>query len=365
MASAVFILGAGASKQAGAPLMSDFLDVADHLYRSGRVPDEREHFARVFEGIAELTRVHSKSQLDISNMEAVFAAFEMARTLRRLGAYPLDQIDDLLASMRVLIVRTLEETLTIQGPTQGAGASAPEPYGDFVELIRFMRDKAVPPESVAILTFNYDIATEFALALHSLRADYALADTESDGAPVTLLKLHGSLNWVRCKGTCGSLVSWDVLDFARATMPRGPRPGTGLTIGSQIKHHSHCGVVTDGEPVIVPPTWNKGNYQAELSSVWSRAAHELSAATNIFAIGYSLPESDHFFRYLYALGTAGNTPLRRLWVFDPDRAVENRYRALLGPGALQRFRYFDKTFNRAIEIIRSAFDRESGRTDLW
>lgn len=48
MSNVVFILGAGASKQAGAPLMADFLDVATDLLRSNRVDDKKDHFERVF-----------------------------------------------------------------------------------------------------------------------------------------------------------------------------------------------------------------------------------------------------------------------------------------------------------------------------
>ena len=39
----------------------------------------------------------------------------------------------------------------------------------------------------------------------------------------------------------------------------------------------------------------------------------------------SLPASDHFFRYLYALGTVGDLRLKRVWVFDPDREVGWRF----------------------------------------
>jgi hypothetical protein len=37
--------------------------------------------------------------------------------------------------------------------------------------------------------------------------------------------------------------------------------------------------------------------------VWRTAAQHLSEAEHIFIIGYSLPETDQFFRYLYGLGT--------------------------------------------------------------
>src|SRR5205085_2387516 len=92
-------------------------------------------------------------------------------------------------------------------------------------------------------------------------------------------------------------------------------------------------------PYVVPPTWNKSQYHSVLESVWQAAARELSTAENIIVCGYSLPESDQFFRYLYALGTVGELRLKRLWVFDPNETVGKRFRGLLGQGAIQRFQY--------------------------
>ncbi len=53
MAEAVFILGAGASKECGAPLMANFLDVADDLRLRGEAGIDAVHFERVF-ALAEL-----------------------------------------------------------------------------------------------------------------------------------------------------------------------------------------------------------------------------------------------------------------------------------------------------------------------
>ena len=40
MSNVVFVLGAGCSKQCGAPLMADFLDVASFLHSTGKVGDK-------------------------------------------------------------------------------------------------------------------------------------------------------------------------------------------------------------------------------------------------------------------------------------------------------------------------------------
>src|SRR2546422_542427 len=100
----VFILGAGASQMAGAPLMSEFLDVADHLWKTGAVTKREDCFKSVFKGIAALQDVHSKARLDFNNIESVFAAFEMASTLNRFPRHKAEDIEKLIHALKVVIV---------------------------------------------------------------------------------------------------------------------------------------------------------------------------------------------------------------------------------------------------------------------
>ena len=110
------------------------------------------------------------------------------------------------------------------------------------------------------------------------------------------------------------------------------------------------------EPLIVPPTWNKTDYQGALRSVWARAAQELGEAREIFVVGYSLPETDKFFKYLFGLGAIGPSLLRRFEVFDKarDDKVGDRFRALLGPFAQRVFRsYPNVVFSGAIIMLKN------------
>ena len=80
-------------------------------------------------------------------------------------------------------------------------------------------------------------------------------------------------------------------------------------------------------------------------------------AENIFVIGYSLPQSDMFFKYLYGLGTIGERILRRFWVINPDATGEvmSKFRELLGPGARRRFKPLKMTFKESIKAIKKEF----------
>jgi len=363
MSEVVFILGAGASHKAGVPLMSNFLDVAHDLWKMGYVSDAERSFEAVFNGISALKGVHSNSQLDIHNVESVFAAFEMIKTLGNFERYDTpEKIDGLISAMKTVIVKTIEETFAL--PASGPDVQAPPPYDSFTAIVRFLREDATPPRSVSVITFNYDMALDYAFYRNQVKVDYAL-DDEGPVSGIPLLKLHGSLNWAHCSG-CKCIAPWPLesylsqhqwdtpLLYALEDMVQSFK----LSIGSNIGEFEHCGFRVRGEPVIVPPTWNKSDYHRDLSPVWSRAAKELHDAEYIFVIGYSLPPSDAFFRYLYALGTAGEGVLKRFWVFDPDPEVGRRFCELLGPGALQRFRSFHKTsgtFEEAIDTVLEAF----------
>lgn len=70
----VFILGAGASRQAGGPLMNDFIDKAEHFLLSQRAGGEEGEKAMrtVLDAINELQGVHSKSFLELDNIETLF-----------------------------------------------------------------------------------------------------------------------------------------------------------------------------------------------------------------------------------------------------------------------------------------------------
>jgi hypothetical protein len=131
---------------------------------------------------------------------------------------------------------------------------------------------------------------------------------------------------------------------------------TEMVLLDNLQQNDHlvcCGQAVGGDSAIVPPSWNKAEYRSDLVKVWKRAAAELKSATSIVVCGYSLPETDSLFRYLYGLGMVGGEPLERFWVFDPSEAVHRRFRDLLGLGALARFEARPLNFERALSQMNS------------
>jgi hypothetical protein len=71
-------------------------------------------------------------------------------------------------------------------------------------------------------------------------------------------------------------------------------------------------------------------------------------------IGYSLPETDEFFKHFYAQGSVGESVLNTVWAIDPDAGAAERFREILGATFLapECFRHLETTFEPAIAKIR-------------
>jgi hypothetical protein len=343
MADIVFVLGAGASKSAGVPMMAEFLDAAHKLYEHAPTGLSRDEFALAFTIIQHrLTRLHAKSVVDLDNIESVFGLVEMGRLIGCLPDTPENEIAMAARAIRRLLVETVEQYCLFD-----VGADSTwSPNAAYRTLVERTVAPRTPKASstYAFVTFNYDIALDYAIHWNDLKIDYALDDAPNGGVP--LLKLHGSLNWNSCL-ECGAIRA---LSFERIfQLQPQRRPGLAHkrpmgVLGGLTGIGSHCPVGVNTEPAVVPPTWNKMEYHAAFARVWHRATMELAQAREIHIVGYSMPESDVFFRDLLALSLEGPTRLERITVVNPDESVAGRIAKHLGQAAIKRFRPWSTRF---------------------
>ncbi len=96
-----------------------------------------------------------------------------------------------------------------------------------------------------------------------------------------------------------------------------------------------------------------------LTNVWKVAAKELAAADNIIVVGYSLPETDSYFKYLFALGSDSDARLRNFIVVNnsEDASLKQRYRSLVGKGIEDRVKFWPAMFSEVIENIKDVLYR--------
>ena len=110
----VFILGAGFSADAGAPVVRDFLDVSRELFddpNSGLDREERKLFQEVFDFKKKVAQAREKFEIDLDNIEELFGLVEMSQRLRPEVAHTRD-------ATVYLIAKTLQ--LSTAKPRPGA-----------------------------------------------------------------------------------------------------------------------------------------------------------------------------------------------------------------------------------------------------
>lgn len=346
MSEIIFVLGAGASKHCGTPLMKDFLDVARGLLRRGEVEEAGNAFANVMDAVGKLNAVHSKTNLDTSNVETVYTAFEMGKLLGKLpGIADEERIDGLTSAIRQVIGYTLEKTTKLPNNTD---IPFPE-YHNFTELmVKLIQTKW----SFSVVTFNYDLGLDYTLYRNGLLPDYGLGDTDLRASHITYLKLHGSVNFGKCSNlSCGKVVPYTQFQYTETIAGRGYE--TIPVISRLVKQKCpDCGEPLENDPVIIPPTWNKTAYHEQIGEVWRRTAHEMKDAEYIFVMGYSLPATDWFFNYLYGLGVEMETSVQGFYVYNPDESVKDRFENLLGISVKEgRFHYYPAEFEFAVVNI--------------
>lgn len=133
--------------------------------------------------------------------------------------------------------------------------------------------------------------------------------------------------------------------------------GLTLSYAKNFRANKHrCGAALEQLPFIVPPTWNKSSSTTpSLQNVWMRAAKALANAENIIVIGYSLPATDMFFKYLFALGINSDVHLERFIVINGPEAEKSResFKGLLGPMTEDSFQLHTVLFSQSINLINN------------
>jgi NAD-dependent SIR2 family protein deacetylase len=328
----VFILGAGFSSEAGAPLMSDFLPRARDLRDDPNSPltdAERRTFGNVIGYRFNLNKALAKVHVDLDNIEQLFGFLEMDLQLSQATD------NNLRIDMTYLIARTLEISTSTPLREQnmrvltGTVLETKYPfrfqgnqYAFFAGLVAGLWNPAKQERGTsrdAVITFNYDLLFEREMIPLGLGPQYFLDAATSDFPMVftnavlrvKLLKMHGSTNWIVCS-RCRDRIYVRVPDEAQVAFVVG-------THVCPVCHH------TTLRPFIVPPTWNKGIEERFLRPVWAAALQELVGAGRIFIVGYSFPETDQFFKYLLGLALAQNNDLSEIWIVNPSGEAHERF----------------------------------------
>jgi hypothetical protein len=282
-----YVLGAGASRDAGYPLCSELWPRMAMWVRELR--DKNPEYRQALDAIVTLNG-------PVADVERVLRDLDLG--LNAFQALAEDQRNEMMGRIQRCL-RDYFKSICVQ-------RSASPLYKALAARVALGNQ---------IVTFNYDVALENALIpAHKFGAKDGYgtgftADWEEPDSQVKVLKLHGSINWmgVTFAGVRpGSIASFSsslgarpFVDNRDSLLPTYPN----LILDRSVPSGGDVGAAR----TLIRPTYEKkfsvGTSAGEewipfFESLWSQATEALHQTDRIVIIGYSMPEADRRARAL-------------------------------------------------------------------
>ena len=188
----------------------------------------------------------------------------------------------------------------------------------------------------AVLSFNYDLLMDNALANAGKLTDSGYmvnfqkslsydewTRSDEQKSEVTLLKLHGSMNWLHCS-SCNAYL-----------LTRSEKIGPWNV--SLPKACPNCGESGEYfERVIVPPILAKDYTVQPLKSLWNHARRYAERTKEVIIIGYSFPPTDFAAESLLrtSLPWASQRQVH-FTIVNPDKTVFERFKAAFNSSTVE------------------------------
>lgn len=280
----VYFLGAGFSAPLGLPVVSNFLRMAKDLGNSQA--EQYGYFREVFQQIDQLAKIKNRYYSNQEDIEEILSLLEVEPFVKKSE------------STRALFKKFIRDVILFYSPRF-------EPYlepglpSDWYKYA-FGQDSNLN-------AYGYFVTALCSLSISILRGDRKLEVRSLQNVPISYSVvttnydciLESSLEFINKHWTVEEPVKLDL-----------------------VKLHGSV----DKEGNIVPPTWSKGSHPAILDE-WSRALDVLSTANAIRFVGYSLPETDTYIRYLLKVAAMKAEHLREIDVINlnADGSDKKRY----------------------------------------
>ena len=187
-----------------------------------------------------------------------------------------------------------------------------------------------------IVTSNWDLLVEHFCRLNGIPMRLGSINRKMSTSHVTLLKLHGSIDWGQVSARPSGRPTSDYaalreLQFGSPYTLALPKKADELLrvrdvpLGfawQQIKARLR-------EPYIVTMATGKSDDLGPLLDVWKDAYSAISRAAHLHIVGYSMPPDDVEVRTLLRTGIQRGTSPPRVWVQNPAPDVHVRVRTYL------------------------------------
>ncbi|MCG6146627.1 hypothetical protein [Leptospira bandrabouensis] len=287
MINKVLFLGAGFSAPLGIPTMGNFLERAKDLFEDN--PIKFRNFEEIFELIKQLHYIKANLDLDLSNIEAILSIIEMGEYVSGLK-FETNKFENFIKSV-------IEESTEPLNFSQNFLRN--NLYGATISLLENNIENKYLLYFLSILNISFEILNDKD-NIHSITKEL-----ENQYERYSIV----SVNY--------DLVVENILNLISSLSHNSSQQNPSLPLS---KLHGSI----DGK--IIPPTWNKTSNNS-VQKQWIDSFNLLSKAHEIIFLGYSLPESDAYIKYLLSVSMYKNNNLKKIRVInlDPDGSAQNRY----------------------------------------
>lgn len=226
-------------------------------------------------------------------------------------------------------------------------------------LVKIIIDKRMQAkladDPVSIISLNWDILIDYNLyrccdeinitrvryhiypdyGFHNYSLENLMPSTlvkNSKHYNVKLLKLHGSLNWLKCNN-CGRLYTDFERDIALDILFEYKNTHQIDDHRVKCEYCSNSGYKYSMSPIIMTPTLLKDLSCLQTQNTWHNAFIDLTEANEVVFIGYSFPLADFEFRYMLKRAISPNAKIKVILINKDD---PNYYMDLATPLAKKR-----------------------------
>lgn len=335
MSNTVFIFGAGASFDAGIPLLSNFVQTMWEIAIRSKYNDidlkseEVEVFKNAIKVRNELDTYHGRANFNDRNIEDILSILSF-------NLFDNKKIDkDRFNWIIEAIVKTIDLTCKVQHT--GLFKRIEDDniiYNRFWKSIfkDYKRTNIIP----TIVTFNYDLVLERSLFQVLNNKHYNSYDNRLPFDKISINYYHKHLNQMQYiidyinyqdsnfKPIRGTILKHHLTDdscnianidllklHGSINFPNKKIPLDNFNLAQPVEN-----------PFIMPPIYNKMQNEQE-SEVWRIALNKLREAVNICIVGYSMPQTDIYMKYFLKSALGPNINLNNIFVFNPVFEAEN------------------------------------------
>jgi hypothetical protein len=246
----VIVFGAGATKNCGGPLTNEILPEAFRVGPSLPEKDQAIALLREFLDSCFALNVPKGEPRDFPSLPLLLSLPDSAIDRKQpFGpAWPLDRVSEVRQAVEAAVFAVLDFSSPQAEATSYAG------------LLELAYPKATP--EAAVISLNYDMILDMAMfdlcqnrkpdSVPSYGCDIKTNGYQSKEHWGSLLKIHGSVNWMYCSQCHHLEIGWS----SKRSAPSRIGHLFFLSLDEQYAHRAHCPECqTRLRPVLITPTY--------------------------------------------------------------------------------------------------------------